>query len=159
MSDASQSTSDSLPLSLEQCLDPICLRFEQAWQAHAARVLDAGLLQAELLSDGELRPHELDRFHAEALRDGGPWGQGFAEPLFDGVFEMLDWRTVGERHLKVVLKSECGSVKLDGIAFGVDREVWPNPTVRWVELAYKLDVNEFRGQESVQLMIAHIEPR
>ncbi len=60
----------------------------------------------------------------------------------------------------MVLKSECGSVRLDGIAFGIDREVWwPNPTVRWVELAYKLDVNEFRGNESVQLMIAHMEPR
>lgn len=59
----------------------------------------------------------------------------------------------------MVLKSECGAVRLDGIAFGIDREVWPNPTVRWVELAYKLDVNEFRGNESVQLMIAHIEAR
>jgi single-stranded-DNA-specific exonuclease len=50
-------------------------------------------------------------------------------------------------------------VKLDGIAFGIDREIWPNPTIKWVELAYKLDLNEFRGNETVQLMIAHIEPR
>ena len=78
--------------------------FEQAWQAHAAQTLDAGLLQAELHSDGELRPQELDRFHAEALRDGGPWGQGFPEPLFDGCFEVLDWRVVGERHLKLNLR-------------------------------------------------------
>ncbi|MFT8038218.1 hypothetical protein ACMYM1_23435 [Salmonella enterica subsp. enterica serovar Enteritidis] len=48
---------------------------------------------------------------------------------------------------------------LDGIAFNVDREIWPNPTVRWAELAYKLDVNKYRGQESVQLMVAHIAPR
>ncbi|NIU63754.1 MAG: single-stranded-DNA-specific exonuclease RecJ, partial [Pseudomonas stutzeri] len=60
---------------------------------------------------------------------------------------------------KLVLKSECGSLTLDGIAFNVDREIWPNPTVRWAELAYKLDVNEYRGQESVQLMVAHIAPR
>ncbi|MNT92003.1 Single-stranded-DNA-specific exonuclease RecJ [compost metagenome] len=93
------------------------------------------------------------------MRQAGPWGQHFPEPLFHGVFQLVEQRVVGERHLKVVLKSECGSVKLDGIAFGVDREVWPNPTVRWVELAYKLDVNEFRGNESVQLMIAHMEPR
>ncbi len=51
--------------------------FEQAWLAHATQVLDDGLLQAELLSDGELRPQEFDRFHAEALRDGGPWDRGF----------------------------------------------------------------------------------
>ncbi|HET6396674.1 MAG TPA: single-stranded-DNA-specific exonuclease RecJ, partial [Pseudoxanthomonas sp.] len=78
--------------------------FEQAWQAHAARMLDDALLQAELLSDGELLPQELDRFHAEALRDGGPWGQGFPEPLFDGEFELLDWRVVGERHLRMQLR-------------------------------------------------------
>ncbi len=48
---------------------------------------------------------------------------------------------------------------LDGIAFNIDREIWPNPTVRWAELAYKLDVNEYRGHESVQLMVAHIAPR
>jgi single-stranded-DNA-specific exonuclease len=75
------------------------------------------------------------------------------------VFQLVEQRVVGERHLKVVLKSECGSVKLDGIAFGIDRDIWPNPTIQWVELAYKLDVNEFRGNETVQLMIAHIEPR
>ena len=96
---------------------------------------------------------------ARALRNAGPWGQHFPEPLFHGVFELVEQRIVGERHLKVVLKTECGSVKLDGIAFGIDRDVWPNPTIRWVELAYKLDLNEFRGNETVQLMIAHIEPR
>ncbi|MNN71637.1 Single-stranded-DNA-specific exonuclease RecJ [compost metagenome] len=58
-----------------------------------------------------------------------------------------------------MLKSECGSVQLDGIAFNIDREQWPNASVRWAELAYKLDVNEYRGQESVQLMVAHIAPR
>jgi single-stranded-DNA-specific exonuclease len=58
-----------------------------------------------------------------------------------------------------MLKTECGSVSLDGIAFGIDREVWPDPSVRWVQLAYKLDLNEFRGRETVQLLITHIEPR
>ena len=79
--------------------------------------------------------------------------------MFHGVFQLVQQRIVGERHLKLVLKSECGSLTLDGIAFNVDREIWPNPTVRWAELAYKLDVNEYRGRESVQLMVAHIAPR
>jgi single-stranded-DNA-specific exonuclease len=57
-------------------------------------------------------------------------GQHFPEPLFHGVFQLVEQRVVGERHLKVVLKSECGSVKLDGIAFGIDRDIWPNPTMR-----------------------------
>ena len=116
-------------------------------------------LTGRLLSDGVLAVEEFHLELARALRHAGPWGQHFPEPLFHGVFQLVEQRVVGERHLKVVLRSECGSVKLDGIAFGIDREVWPNPTIKWVELAYKLDVNEFRGNETVQLMIAHIEPR
>ncbi|MBH3429353.1 single-stranded-DNA-specific exonuclease RecJ [Pseudomonas alkylphenolica] len=133
--------------------------FAQAFDEEVRRQLREDDLTGRLLSDGSLSAEEFHLELARALRNAGPWGQHFPEPLFHGVFQLVEQRVVGERHLKVVLKSECGSVKLDGIAFGVDREVWPNPTVRWVELAYKLDVNEFRGQESVQLMIVHIEPR
>lgn len=133
--------------------------FAQAFDAEVRQQLREEDLTGRLLSDGTLAVEEFHLELARALRHAGPWGQHFPEPLFHGVFQLVEQRVVGERHLKVVLKSECGSVKLDGIAFGVDREVWPNPTVRWVELAYKLDVNEFRGQETVQLMIAHIEPR
>ncbi|KAF1024578.1 MAG: Single-stranded-DNA-specific exonuclease RecJ [Pseudomonas sp.] len=134
-------------------------QFAQAFDTEVRRQLREEDLTGRLLSDGTLAVEEFHLELARALRNAGPWGQHFPEPLFHGVFQLVEQRVVGERHLKVVLKSECGSVKLDGIAFGVDREVWPNPTVRWVELAYKLDVNEFRGQETVQLMIAHIEPR
>ena len=57
------------------------------------------------------------------------------------------------------VQGSCGSLTLDGIAFNVDRDIWPNPNVRWVELVYKLDVNEYQGRESVQLMVAHLAPR
>jgi len=103
-----------------------------------------------------------EEFHLElarALRQAGPWGQHFPEPLFHGVFQIISQRVVGDKHLKLVLKTECGSQTLDGIAFNVDRELWPNPNVRWVELAYKLDVNEYQGRESVQLLVAHLAPR
>ncbi|MEA1606809.1 single-stranded-DNA-specific exonuclease RecJ [Pseudomonas spirodelae] len=133
--------------------------FAAAFDAEVRRQLCEDDLTGRLLSDGALSIEEFHLPLAKELRNAGPWGQHFPEPLFHGVFQLVQQRVVGERHLKVVLKSECGSVQLDGIAFGVDREIWPNPTVRWVELAYKLDVNEFRGQESVQLMIAHISPR
>ncbi|WP_397380538.1 single-stranded-DNA-specific exonuclease RecJ [Pseudomonas sp.] len=133
--------------------------FAAAFDAEVRRQLCEDDLTGRLLSDGALSIEEFHLPLAKELRNAGPWGQHFPEPLFHGVFQLVQQRVVGERHLKVVLKSECGSVQLDGIAFGVDREVWPNPTVRWVELAYKLDVNEYRGQESVQLLIAHIQPR
>ncbi len=132
--------------------------FAAAFDAEVRRQLCEDDLTGRLLSDGALSIEEFHLPLAKELRNAGPWGQHFPEPLFHGVFQLVQQRIVGERHLKVVLKSECGSLQLDGIAFGVDREIWPNPTVRWVELAYKLDVNEYRGQETVQLLIAHISP-
>lgn len=133
--------------------------FAKAFDEEVRRQLCEDDLTGRLLSDGVLSIDEFNLPLARELRNAGPWGQHFPEPLFHGAFQLVQQRIVGERHLKVVLKSECGSLQLDGIAFGVDREVWPNPTVRWVELAYKLDVNEFRGQESVQLLISHLAPR
>ena len=133
--------------------------FAAAFDEEVRRQLCEDDLTGRLLSDGVLSIDEFNLPLARELRNAGPWGQHFPEPLFHGAFQLVQQRIVGERHLKVVLKSECGSLQLDGIAFGVDREVWPNPTVRWVELAYKLDVNEFRGQESVQLLISHLAPR
>lgn len=133
--------------------------FAEAFDVEVRRQLNEDDLTGRLLSDGALAVEEFHLELARALRNAGPWGQHFPEPLFHGVFQLVEQRVVGERHLKMVLKSECGSVKLDAIAFGVDRDVWPNPNIRWVELAYKLDLNEFRGNETVQLMVAHIAPR
>ncbi|WP_343577731.1 single-stranded-DNA-specific exonuclease RecJ [Pseudomonas sp.] len=133
--------------------------FAAAFDAEVRRQLDEEDLTGRLLSDGQLGAEEFHLELARAIRQAGPWGQHFPEPLFHGVFQIVQQRVVGERHLKLVLKTECGSLQLDAIAFNIDREVWPNPTVRWAEVAYKLDVNEFRGNESVQLMVAHIAPR
>jgi single-stranded-DNA-specific exonuclease len=133
--------------------------FAEAFDAEVRRQLKEEDLTGRLLSDGTLAVEEFHLELARALRNAGPWGQHFPEPLFHGVFQLVEQRVVGERHLKMVLKTECGSVRLEGIAFSVDRDVWPNPTVRRVELAYKLDLNEFRGNETVQLMVVHLSPR
>ncbi|KAF1026736.1 MAG: Single-stranded-DNA-specific exonuclease RecJ [Pseudomonas sp.] len=133
--------------------------FAAAFDAEVRRQLHEDDLTGRLLSDGQLSAEEFHLELARALRQAGPWGQHFPEPLFHGIFQIVQQRVVGERHLKLVLKTECGSRQLDGIAFNVDREVWPNPTVRWAEVAYRLDVNEFRGNESVQLMVVHLAPR
>ncbi|WP_439887770.1 single-stranded-DNA-specific exonuclease RecJ [Pseudomonas sp. MBLB4123] len=133
--------------------------FAAAFDAEVRRQLCEDDLTGRLLSDGTLSVEEFHLPLAKELRHAGPWGQHFPEPLFHGVFQIVQQRVVGDKHLKLVLKTECGGQTLDAIAFNVDRELWPNPTVRWVELAYKLDVNEYRGQESVQLLVAHLAPR
>lgn len=133
--------------------------FSAAFDAEVRRQLAEEDLAGRLLSDGQLGAEEFHLELARVLRQAGPWGQHFPEPLFHGVFEIVQQRLVGERHLKMVLRTECGSRQLDAIAFNVDREQWPNPTVSWAELAYKLDVNEFRGQESVQLLVTHLAAR
>jgi len=133
--------------------------FAAAFDAEVRRQLSEDDLTGRLLSDGQLGAEEFHLELARALRQAGPWGQHFPEPLFHGVFQIISQRVVGDKHLKLVLRTECGSQTLDGIAFNVDRELWPNPNVRWVELAYKLDVNEYQGRESVQLLVAHLAPR
>lgn len=130
--------------------------FRQRFADLVADLLDAELLQGVVWSDGELMAQELTLPTAELLRDAGPWGQAFPEPTFDGKFKLLQQKLVGERHLKVMLEPLGGGPLLDGIAFNIDTTLWPDPSVRHVELAYKLDVNDFRGNRNVQLIIDHL---
>lgn len=130
--------------------------FRQRFAELVADLLDAESLQGVVWSDGELMAQELTLPTAELLRDAGPWGQAFPEPTFDGKFKLLQQKLVGERHLKVMLEPLGGGPLLDGIAFNIDTALWPDPSVRHVELAYKLDVNEFRGNRNVQLIIDHL---
>ncbi|MFE4111894.1 MULTISPECIES: single-stranded-DNA-specific exonuclease RecJ [Kosakonia] len=136
-------------------------RFEEFRQRFGELVtewLDPALLQGEIVSDGPLSAQEMTLEVAEMLREAGPWGQMFPEPLFDGEFRLLQQRLVGERHLKVMLEPVGGGPLLDGIAFNVDTTCWPDNGVRQVNIAYKLDVNEFRGNRSVQLIIENLWP-
>ncbi|MDN2485359.1 single-stranded-DNA-specific exonuclease RecJ [Kosakonia sacchari] len=136
-------------------------RFEEFRQRFGELVtewLDPALLQGEIVSDGPLSAQEMTLEVAEMLREAGPWGQMFPEPMFDGEFRLLQQRLVGERHLKVMLEPVGGGPLLDGIAFNVDTSCWPDNGVRQVNIAYKLDVNEFRGNRSVQLIIENLWP-
>lgn len=132
--------------------------FRQRFGELVTEWLDPALLQGEIVSDGPLAAQEMTLEIAEMLREAGPWGQMFPEPLFDGEFRLLQQRLVGERHLKVMLEPVGGGPLLDGIAFNVDTSCWPDNGVRQVNIAYKLDVNEFRGNRSVQLIIENLWP-
>ncbi|HIE7499121.1 TPA: single-stranded-DNA-specific exonuclease RecJ [Salmonella enterica] len=133
-------------------------QFQQRFGELVAEWLDPALLQGEVISDGPLSAAEMSMEVAQLLRDAGPWGQMFPEPLFDGRFRLLQQRLVGERHLKVMVEPVGGGPLLDGIAFNIDTTCWPDNGVREVQLAYKLDINEFRGNRSLQIIIDDIWP-
>lgn len=111
-----------------------------------------------LVTDGELADEELSLFSAQQLQEAGPWGQGFPEPSFDGEFHLVQQRIVGEKHLKMVVSPVAVSGKLiDAIAFNVDTKLWPSHEVERVKLVFKLSINEFRGNTSLQFIVDYIE--
>ena len=141
-------------LSIEMAkLEEFKKRFTQLAQEHLAGKPLAG----ELISDGELPAQALTLEFSQLLKDAGPWGQGFPEPLFDGQFELVEQRIVGHKHLKMMLRMPSGKL-VDAIAFNVDTQVWPNEQCKHVELAYKLDINEFRGRTSLQFLVEGLNP-
>ena len=93
---------------------------------------------------------------AELLRSSGPWGQAFPEPVFDGEFRLLDRRVVGNGHLKLVLEEGSG-LRCEAIAFGTTGEHIPAACTQ-VRVAFKPDVNEYRGERKLQLLVEYIEP-
>jgi single-stranded-DNA-specific exonuclease len=126
--------------------------FSGAFDEEVRERLSLEDLQGEILSDGPLEPGDLNLQLAELLRNGGPWGQGFPEPVFDGEFQVLRQRIVGERHLKMQLRPGRGHQRIDAIAFN-QREPLAEHQVR---LAYRLEVNEYQGQRTAQLVVEHI---
>ncbi|MEH6568430.1 MAG: single-stranded-DNA-specific exonuclease RecJ [Halioglobus sp.] len=132
-------------------------QFARAFVEEVERHVDDVNLQAMIESDGELAIEHFDLELANQLRFAGPWGQHFPEPVFDGRFRLLQQRLVGEKHLKMVLTPAGSDTAIDAIAFNIDLERWPNEAAEWVTIAYRLDVNEFRGNRSLQLMVEHLE--
>ena len=131
--------------------------FTKAFEEEAARLLSEEQLTATLFSDGEIESDWLSMEIAEKLERAGPWGQEFPEPLFDGRFELMQFRAVGEKHLKMLL-SPIGSpgFTVDAIAFNVETALWPIDDTREIEIVYRMEVNEFRGTRSLQLVVERI---
>ncbi|MDX1303322.1 single-stranded-DNA-specific exonuclease RecJ [Photobacterium sp.] len=130
--------------------------FSEAFDLAVRNELDEDALKGVLLTDGELASHELNLDTAEILRAGGPWGQQFPEPSFDGMFRLLHQKLVGGKHLKMMVEPLSGGSVIDAIAFNIDLKRWPDASVQQIRLVYRLDVNEYRGNRSVQLMIEHM---
>ncbi len=131
---------------------PFALAFDEMV---SKRLADVDLEQ-KILSDGELSEVEMTLETADLIQNAAVWGQEFPEPLFDGVFDVLQARIVGQRHLKLVLRKPEGQLPVDAIAFFVDQpEHWLG--MRQIRAAYKLDINEFRGNRSIQLIVQYFE--
>lgn len=134
-------------------------RFAELLEQVVEQHCDAEMLQSTSYSDGELQAEEFCLDIAQQLRFAGPWGQAYPEPAFDGEFTLVKQRLVGEKHLKLVLApKQRPELLLDGIAFNVDLKQWPDESVNAVRALYKLDVNEYRGRQSAQLIIVALQP-
>ncbi|MFA5549503.1 MAG: single-stranded-DNA-specific exonuclease RecJ [Porticoccaceae bacterium] len=132
--------------------------FASAFEAEVRRCLTSADLEEEILIDGVLDPAEISLDNARWLRDGGPWGQQFPEPLFRGQFTVLEQRVLGGKHLKMTLGSgRDRGFAVDAIAFNVPPERLGGPLER-VDVLYRLDVNLWRSRESVQLIINRLLP-
>ncbi|MFO1419267.1 MAG: single-stranded-DNA-specific exonuclease RecJ [Methylotetracoccus sp.] len=130
--------------------------FRELFQELVAERLGAPRATHPLASDGELGPAEFRIETAELLRMAGPWGQSFPEPLFDGDFIVRRRSIVGREHLKFTLEPPGSGIAIDAIAFFVE-----SPE-RWLDcdhlrVAYRLDVNEYRGARTLQLKIDYME--
>ncbi len=147
-------------LSLQESCLPA---FERAFAEEIASRVDVSALTGVIFSDGALSAKEFDIETARALRSAGPWGQGFPEPVFDGEFKVCEARIVGGKHLKLQLQAaESASAPLDAIAFGHVGGSSDDGRLRGgarVHLAFRLEINEYRGNERVQLNCQHVAVR
>ena len=134
-------------------------RFAQAFDEEVARWAERGAAADAVETDGELTVQEIALETAHVLRAGGPWGQAFPEPCFDGVFSIRNTRVVGERHLKMWVEVPRTGRSFDAIAFNHIEEPGSFvPPEGAVQLVYRLDVNEYQGERRLQLLVDHVLP-
>lgn len=133
-------------------------RFEAAFADEVTRQTRKEDLDRVIETDGELAPSQFTMELAQMIQEAGPWGHQFPEPSFHGEFRLLQQRIVGQKHLKMVLQEPTTGLALDAIAFNVESDIWPNASINRVRAVYRLDINEFRGQRSLQLMVEWLKP-
>lgn len=141
-------------LSLKKCDFE---KFSDAFVDQINACIDKDSLDKIIETDGGLQSDEMDIQLAETLRFSGPWGQCFPEPLFDDEFDVINWRIVGEKHLKLELLHQTSGVEVGAIAFNQSADVL-SAGQSSIRMIYRMDVNEFRGYRNLQLIVEHIEP-
>ena len=127
--------------------------FKSVFADEIANRIDADTLQNTIYSDGRLDSGAINLDLAQQLWAAGPWGQGFCEPLFDGIFTVVEQRLVQQKHLQFTLRQD--NKLFSAIAFNVNLQCWPNDRCHQIQIVYRLAINAFRGTVAVQLMIEH----
>ncbi|MEG9499942.1 single-stranded-DNA-specific exonuclease RecJ [Mannheimia indoligenes] len=130
--------------------------FKQVFDQTINEILEPEQLQGIIYTDGELATDELSITSAEILHRAGPWGQNFPEPSFEGEFSILQQKLLAGKHLKLILQSDSGQL-LDAIYFNVDVRMFPDLSVKKVKMVYKLDINEFRDNKTLQLKVEYMD--
>jgi single-stranded-DNA-specific exonuclease len=133
--------------------------FRHAFAAEVERRIDPDELRGELHTDGSLAAGEFSLAMGLALREGGPWGAGFPEPIFDGRFGVIESRIVADRHLKLRLRAASGET-VDAIAFRYldDGEAAPLAAQAEIDLVYRVALDEYGGLQRVQLVTEWLAP-
>ncbi len=127
--------------------------FSQAFAGAVREQLGADIGEPMIETDGELATDNFNLQIAQQLRAAGPWGQAFPEPIFVGVFNVIEQRLVGTYHLKLTLAVPKTGQMLNAIYFNVNPDEWPQHRLQTLKIAYRLDINEFRQRRSLQLMV------
>ncbi|MWN32284.1 MULTISPECIES: single-stranded-DNA-specific exonuclease RecJ [unclassified Gilliamella] len=133
-------------------------RFKSSIEALSDKQLPPNLLEQIIETDGEIDSQDFTYAIAKQVKESGPWGEGFSTPIFDGEFIIHRQQLLAEKHLKLVLEPKNGGPLIEGIFFNVNRQQWPDQSIKNVKIVYHLDVNEFRGNQSPNLIIKHLWP-
>lgn len=131
-------------------------RFKVAFDQVIAQFIEPEQLQGVIYTDGELQADEFNLETANLLKQAGPWGQHFAEPVFEGEFRILQQRLLAGKYLKMLLETQNGML-LDAIWFTVDVKQFPDLSIKQAKLVYRLDINYFRGNSNLQLLVEYMQ--
>ncbi|RKS85765.1 exonuclease RecJ [Orbus hercynius] len=131
--------------------------FTQYFSQEVAKAVEGMSLENIIETDGEIDSAYFNYETARLLKETGPWGEQFPEPVFDGVFSVYQQKLIANKHLKLVVQPANGEQLINCIAFNVDLALWPDQSVKTVKMAYNLDVDEFRGNQGVNLLVRYLQ--
>lgn len=132
--------------------------FEKTIQKIVAERSDKHLFLPIVFTDGELSPHEISLSSALEIELHEPWGQGFPEPIFDGLFIPIKVEIIKKKHLRLTLLDQRSQQTHEGIWFNYEQTGVQHPNElldHQARFTYRLSVNRFQKIGGLQLIIEH----